>query len=114
MFSSDYNVLGSTVIAMNNFIQCCHCQVIQLYRLTLFFIKTLTTIISKHMVYPCVRFSDKGPCLNSSKCEQHLFQAFLVEKTFSITANVKWTVEKRRLHENHVAYRLDLIHSTCS
>ena len=26
----------------------------------------------------------------------------------------KCTVEQRRLHENHVAYRLTLIHSTCS
>jgi len=26
MLSSDYNVLRSTVIAMDNFIQCCYCQ----------------------------------------------------------------------------------------
>jgi len=26
MLSSDYNVLRSTVIAMNNFIQCSYCQ----------------------------------------------------------------------------------------
>jgi len=34
--------------------------------------------------------------------------------TFSLTANLKCVVEQRRLHENHVAYRLALIHSTCS
>jgi len=28
MLSSDYNVLRSTVIAMNNFIQCSHCQAV--------------------------------------------------------------------------------------
>jgi len=32
MFSSDY-VLRSTVIALNNFMQCSHCQVVQLFRL---------------------------------------------------------------------------------
>jgi len=45
MLSSDYNVLRSTVIAMNNFIQYTHCQAVQPYRLTLFLIKALTAII---------------------------------------------------------------------
>jgi len=58
MLSSDYNVLSSTVIATNNFIQCTHCQAEQPIRLTLFSIKALTTIISKYIVYPCARFSD--------------------------------------------------------
>jgi len=57
MLSSDY-VLRSTVIAMNNFIQYTHSQGVQPFRLTLFLIKVLTTIISKHIVYPCVRFLD--------------------------------------------------------
>jgi len=35
MLSSDY-VLRSTVIAMNNFFQCSHCQAAQPFRLTLF------------------------------------------------------------------------------
>jgi len=58
MLSSDYNVLHSTVIALNNFIQYSHCQVVQLFRLAPLSTKALTTIISKHIVYPCVRFSD--------------------------------------------------------
>ena len=58
MLSSDYNILRSTVIAMNNFIQYTHCQALQPFRLTLFLIKALTTIISKHIVYLCVRFSE--------------------------------------------------------
>jgi len=58
MLSSDCNVLRSTVIAMNNFIQCSHCQPVQPFRLTLFLIKALTTIMSKQIVYSCVRFSD--------------------------------------------------------
>jgi len=33
---------------------------------------------------------------------------------FSTTANVKYTVEQGRLYETHGAYRLALIHSTCS
>jgi len=58
MLNSDYNVLCWTVIAMNNFIQCSHCQAVQPFRQTLFLIKALTTIISKHIVYLCVRFAD--------------------------------------------------------
>jgi len=40
--------------------------------------------------------------------------AFLVEMAFSMTANVTTTVEERRFYETHIAYRLALIHSTCS
>jgi len=58
MLSSDYNVLRLTVIALKNFIQCSHCQVAQLFRLASLLTKAITTIISKHIVYPCVRFSD--------------------------------------------------------
>jgi len=58
MFSSDDNYLRSTVIAMNIFIQRSHCQAVQPFRLTLFLIKALTTIIYKHIVDLCVRFSD--------------------------------------------------------
>jgi len=67
MLNSDYNVVRSTVIAMNNFIQCTHCQAVQPFRLTHFLIKALTTFISKHIVYPCVRFSDWGSCLKFIK-----------------------------------------------
>jgi len=49
MLSSDYNVLRSTVVAMNNFIQCSLCQAAQPFPLTLFLIKVLTTSVSKHM-----------------------------------------------------------------
>jgi len=38
------------------------CQAVQLFRLTLFLIKALTTTISEHIIYPCVRFSDEGSC----------------------------------------------------
>jgi len=57
--SSDYKVLRSTVIALYNCNQYSHCQAVQLFRLTRFLIKALTTIISEHIVYPCVdRCSD--------------------------------------------------------
>jgi len=32
MLSIDYNVLRWTVVAMNNFIQCIHCQAVQPFR----------------------------------------------------------------------------------
>ena len=73
MLSSDYYVLRSTVIALNNFIQYKYCQVVQPFGSPLL-IKALTTIISK--------------------------QAFLVEMTFSMTANVKYTIEQWRLLRN--------------
>jgi len=38
----------------------------------------------------------------------------LVEMDFSMTANDTITVEEMRFHETHIAYRLALIHSTCS
>jgi len=41
--SSDYNVLRSTVIVLNNFIQYSHCQSVQAFRLTPYLIKALTT-----------------------------------------------------------------------
>jgi len=43
MLSSDYKVFRSTVIALNNFIQHRHWQVVQPFRLTLFLIKALIT-----------------------------------------------------------------------
>jgi len=55
MLSSDYKVLRSTVIALNNFFQYSHCQVVQQFRLTPFVTTALTTFTSKHVVYPCVR-----------------------------------------------------------
>jgi len=39
-------------------IQYSHCQVVQQLRSTPLSTKALTTITSKHIVYPCVRFSD--------------------------------------------------------
>ena len=52
MLSNDYNVLRSTVIAMNNFILCSHCQAVQPFRLTLFLIKALTTSICNTRCVP--------------------------------------------------------------
>ena len=115
MLSSDYNVLRSIVIVMNNFIQYTHCQAVQPFRLTLFLIKALTTIISKHIVYPCVRFPDEGSCLKFIKTRATPFLNFSCWNNFCYDCQcLKCTVEQRRLHENHVAYRLALIHSTCS
>jgi len=61
MLSSDYYVLRSTVIALNNFIQHSHCQVVQPFR-SPFLIKPLTTIISKP---PFLSFS----CWNKFFCD---------------------------------------------
>jgi len=58
MLSSDYKVLRSTVIALSNFIQYSHCEVVQSFLLTPFLTKAFTTIAFKHIVYPCVRYSD--------------------------------------------------------
>jgi len=74
--SNDYNVLSSTVVAMNNFIQYIHCQAVQPFRLTLLLTKALTKIISKHIVYPCVRFSDYGSCLKFIKMRATTFLNF--------------------------------------
>jgi len=41
-----------------------------------------------------------------------LFLSFFVEMNFSLTANVKHTVEQRL--KTHTSYGLALIHSTCS
>jgi len=55
MLSIDYNVLSSTVIALNNFIQYSHCQVVQLFPLTSFLIKAFITIKTKHsLLVRCV------------------------------------------------------------
>jgi len=113
MLTSDYNATRSTVIAMNNFIQCSHCQAVQPLRLTLFLIKALTTITSKRIVYPCVRFSDWGSCLKFIKMRAIPFLNFSCWNNFPwlpIFKVYRW----RRFHENHVAYRLALIHATCS
>ena len=115
MLNRDYNVLRSTVIAMYNFIQCSHWQAVQPLRLTLFLIKALTTIISKHIVYPWVRFSDQGSCLKIIKMRATPFSNFSCWNIFFCDCQcLKCTIEQRRPHENHVAYRLALIHSTCS
>jgi len=52
--SSDYNVVSSTAIAQNNFVQHSHFQVVELFLLTSLIIKAFTTIIHKHIVCPCV------------------------------------------------------------
>jgi len=58
MLNTDYNVLRSTVIALIKFIQYSHCQAVQPFLLTPFLTKALTTIVSKHIVCPCVRCTD--------------------------------------------------------
>ena len=55
MLCSDCNVWRSTVIALNNFIYYSHCQVVPLFQLKSLLIKAFTIVISKHIVYPCVR-----------------------------------------------------------
>jgi len=66
MFSSDYNVLRSTVIALNNFIQYIDGRIVQLFPfLTPLLTKAFTTIIPKHIVCPCVRFQTKVQASNS-------------------------------------------------
>jgi len=49
-----------------------------------------------------------------SQCKPWKFIAlsFLVEMIFSMTATM-YTVEQRRIHETHHAYRLAVIHSSC-
>jgi len=101
MLSSDYNVVRSTVIALNNFIQYSHCEVVQTFLLTPFLTKAFTTSLSKHIVYPCVRYSDEGSCLKFIKMRATLFLSLLVEMNFSLIANVKYTVEQTLLRNSH-------------
>ena len=111
MFSSDYNILNSVVIRLKNFIQYNHCHVVQLFGLTPF----LKSLHHNHTSFAFVLgFQTKVNASISSKLEQQLLQAFLVEMAFSMTAKVTITVEERRFYETHIAYRLALIHSTCS
>ena len=79
MLSSDYNVLRSTVIAMKNFIQYTHCQAVQPFRLTLFLIKALSTIISKHIVSLALGFQTKVLASNSSNESNTFFKLFLLK-----------------------------------
>jgi len=66
MFSStDYIVLRSTAIGLNNFIQYSRCVVVQLFRLTPLLIKAFTTIIPKHTF--SLGFQTKVHASNSSK-----------------------------------------------
>jgi len=90
-------------------------QAVQPFRLMLFLIKALTTIISEHIVYPCVRFLHEGSCLKFIKMRATPFLSFSCwNNSFYDCQCSKRTVEQRRLHENHVAYRQAFIHSTCN
>ena len=53
-----HNVLKSKVIALDNFTQYSHCQVVQMLRLKFLLIKAFTTVLTKHIVCSCVGFSD--------------------------------------------------------
>jgi len=88
MLSSDYKVLCSTVIALSNFIQYSHCELVQPFLLTPFLTKAFITIVSIHIVYPCVRYSDLGSCLKFIKMRATLFLSFFVERNFSLSARL--------------------------
>jgi len=118
MFSlirSDFNVLSWKVIALKNFNQYNPCQGVRGFRLKFILMKAFITIITKHVVCHCVRFSELIAS-KLSKLEQHLLSSFLVEMIFSMTANVQCTVKQccQTFCETHVAHRLALIHSTRS
>jgi len=51
MLSKDYYVFRSTVIALNNFVQYSHCQVVQPFR-SPFLIKALTSFFKENVRYP--------------------------------------------------------------
>jgi len=63
MLSTDYNVLSSRLIALNNFIQYSHCQVVQLFRLTSFLLKAFITRTTKHSLL--VRCAFKQICASN-------------------------------------------------
>jgi len=79
MLKSDYSVLSSTIIALNNFIRYSYCEVLQLFRLTSLLIKAFIKSITKHRLpfvtyhlQLCyVGFSDQASqppiCQNESK-----------------------------------------------
>ena len=58
LHSSDYNVLHSMEIVLNNFIQYSPCPDAQLLRQKFLLIRALTTIVAKHAC-PCFRFQAK-------------------------------------------------------
>jgi len=67
MLSSDYNVLRSAVIVLNNSIQYSHCQVVQPFRLTHLLIKALHTIILNISFALALGYQTKVLASNSSK-----------------------------------------------
>jgi len=109
MLSSDYNVLSSTVITLNNFTQHSHCQAVKPFRLMPFLIRALTTIISKHIAHPFVRFPQCS-CLKFIEARATPFVSFSCWNEFY---DCKCYVHRRtkKTYETHAAYRLALIHS---
>ena len=93
--NAGYNLSRSAVIGLKNFIQYNHCQAVQLFRLTPFLIEAFTTSHRNISFALALGFQTKEHASISSKWEQHLLQAFLVEMAFSMTANVTITVEER-------------------
>jgi len=66
MLSSDYNVLRSTAIALNKFIQYSHCQVVQPFLLNAFVNKSLKHNHSKSFTL-ALGYQNKVLASNSSK-----------------------------------------------
>jgi len=81
LLSSDYNVVSSTVIALNNFIEHTHCHVVQLFQLTSLLIKAFTTI-TKQIVCPYVRFSEYGSSPLIFENNSNIFSKFSWLKLF--------------------------------
>jgi len=88
LLSSDY-----VFKSLNSLIQCNHCQVVELLRLKYLLIK-LSPQWSLNIVYLTLGFHTKDRNLYFIKMRAtYLFEAFIVEITFSVTTNVKCTIQ---------------------
>ena len=100
MFSSDYNVLRSTAIGLNNFIQYSRCQAVPLFRLTPFLIKAFTTSIPKHIVCPCIKVFRLRFMAHIHQDESNTFTKLFLLKWLFYDCKCYGTVKERRLLRN--------------
>jgi len=114
MFNNDYNILSSTVIALNPFIQYNHWAGVQGFLLPSLVMKAFTTIIYLNVSFAhALDFQNKVHVYILSKWEQHLLRAFRVEMAF-LSLQMSSIPFNKGDYETQVAYPLALIHSTCN
>jgi len=107
MLNSDYNVLRWTTLFSTAIAKLYNCFDPP------FLMKAFTTIISKHTIYPCVRFSDEGSYLKFIKMKATPFLSFSCSILF-LWLQKLWYPGSKETYKTHAAYRLAPTHSTFS